>query len=142
MILIAGGALVLLGGGLGVGYYLTAGGTQGGAEQAAPPPETIGMIELEPFLANVNGSGGRRHARVAVKLAVAPEERASEIAADALAVARLRDEVLTLITSKSLEELTSPEGKEALRKDILAGTAKIVEPGTVKEALFAEFVVQ
>lgn len=138
-ILIAAAAVVLLVAGLGATYYLTRSGEGGEAE--SPPPEKLGVIELEPFLTNI-GSSGKRHARVSIKLAVAPEERAAEVAEDPLAVARLRDLVLTLLSSKSFEELSSPEGKASLRKDIIEKATPVVEPGTVKEALFSEFVVQ
>jgi flagellar FliL protein len=144
IIISAVGALVLLGAGLGGGYYLTTSGTLGADAEAAgpePEPETLGVIELEPFLTNI-GAGGKRHARVSIKLAVSPEERAAEITEDTLAVARLRDLVLTLLTSKSLEDLASPEGKAALRKEIAEKATAVIEPGTVKEALFGEFVVQ
>lgn len=142
MILAGVGALVLLGGGLGGGYYLTQSGMLGGeAAEATPEPETIGVLELEPFLTNI-GSSGKRHARVSIRLAVSPQERAAEVAADTLAVARLRDLVLTLLTSKSFEELASPEGKAALRKAIVEQAGPVVEPGTVEQALFGEFVVQ
>ena len=138
IVIAAAGLLVLLGGGLGAAYYLTSGGE---VEEAAPEPETLGVIELEPFLTNI-GSSGKRHARVSIKLAISPEERAAEVAADKLAVARLRDLVLTLLTSKSFEELSSPEGKAALRKEIVEKATAVIEPGAVREALFGEFVVQ
>ncbi len=142
MIIAGVGAFVLLGGGLGGGYYLTQNGMLGGeAAEAEPEPETLGVIELEPFLTNV-GSSGKRHARVSIKLAVSPEERAAEVTEDPLAVARLRDLVLTLLTSKSFEELSSAEGKAALREELVQKANAVIEPGTVKEALFGEFVVQ
>ena len=133
-------ALALAGGGV---YFMMSSAPHGGEEAAPePPPETLGVIELAPFVTNINDVSGRRHARVEVKLVVSPRERADEIAADALAMARLRDRVLTLITSKSLAELTSPEAKAALRGEILAGAVPIVAPGSVKEALFGELIVQ
>ncbi len=141
IIIVAVVVLLAAGGGGYYYYYTTTLVATDGAEEP-PEPETLGMIELEPFLTNINDSSGRRHARVSVKLAVSPEERAAEVSGDALAVARLRDQVLTLINSKSLAELTSPEGKTALRREIVAEAAPIVEPGKVKEALFGEFVVQ
>ena len=126
-------------------FYMTAKGMLGGGSaeaNGAPEPESVGMITMEPFLTNVNDGSGRRHARVEIKLAVSPEERADEVAADKLAMARLRDQVLTLITSKSIAELTSPEGKAALRQEIQQRAAPIVAPGSVNEALFGELIVQ
>ncbi|MEZ5367252.1 MAG: flagellar basal body-associated FliL family protein [Bryobacterales bacterium] len=136
-------AVLLLGaGGAGAYFYMSANGKLGGGAPAPPPPEKLGMIALDPFLTNVQGGNGRHHARISITLAIAPEERAAEVSSDTLAVARLRDCVLNLITARTAEELTSPEGKAELRKQIIAGAAPIVEPGSVKEALFGELVVQ
>ena len=143
MAIAAAGVLVLGAGGY---YYaITSGllGNEAGADaaEAAPEPEALGVVELEPFLTNI-GDNGKRHARVSIKLAVSPEERAGEVLADPLAVARLRDMVLTLLTSKPVEELVSPDGKAALRKQIAREATKVIQPGIVEETLFSEFVVQ
>ena len=137
-------AVAMLAAGGGAAYYMTQNGMIGGQTQGtpAPPPETVGMIALQPFLTNVNDSSGRRHARVEVKLAVSPMERADEVSTDTLAMARLRDQVLTLIASQSITELTSPDGKADLRRQIVEGAAPIVAPGSVKEVLFGELIVQ
>lgn len=142
IVIAAGAALLVLGAGLG-GYYVTTSGMLDGdaAATQAPPPESLGVLELEPFLTNI-GSSGKRHARISIKLAISPEERSAEVGADSLAVARLRDLVLTLLASKSVEELSSQEGKAALRRQIVDRAAPVVEPGKVKEVLFGEFVVQ
>jgi flagellar basal body-associated protein FliL len=57
-------------------------------------------------------------------------------------MARLRDKALVLIASKTIHQLTSPEGKAELRGEILSGTVPIVAPGAVREALFSDIVVQ
>ena len=136
-ILIGSAVLVLLAGG-GAAYFML--GAQ--ADAAEPEPDTVGIIELEPFLTNVNDGSGRRHARVHLQLTVSPQERAEELSADKLAMARLRDQVLTQITSKSFADLTSPEGKQTLRREIMESAAPIVAPGKVQEALFSELIVQ
>lgn len=143
-IIAASAAALLAVAGAGGYFYMAGKGMlgEGGAAGQAPEPESVGVITMEPFLTNVADGSGRRHARVEIKLAVSPEERANEVAADKLAMARLRDQVLTLITSKSIEELTSPEGKAALRQQIQQRAAPIVAPGSVKEALFGELIVQ
>ena len=134
--------LLLSVGGGGAYVYMSSNGMLGGGEPEPPPPEKLGMIALDPFLTNIQGGNGRRHARISITLAIAPEERAAEVSADTLAVARLRDCVLNLITARTAEELTSPDWKAQLRKEIIAGAAPIVEPGSVMEALFGELVVQ
>ena len=108
IIIVAVVALLMLGAGLGGGYYLTTSGMLGGEAAAAPapPPETVGVLELDPFLTNI-GASGKRHARISVKLAISPEERSAEVGADSLAVARLRDLVLTLPARRTFASRSS-----------------------------------
>ena len=103
---------------------------------------TVGIVEMETFLTNINDASGERYAKLQLKLAVSPEEKVLEVTKDALLMARLRDQVLTLISSKTFEELSDPEGKESFRSEIRERLSPLVEGGEVKEVLFAEFVVQ
>jgi flagellar protein FliL len=151
ILIVAGAAVLMLGGGVGLGYYLTSTGTLGASAEAstggetatpAPEPESVGVIELDPFLTNIGDAGGKRHARLQVKLGVAPAERAAELSGDALATARLRDTILTLLTAKTFEDLTSAEGKERFRQEIVERASPLAAPGKVTEALFSDLVVQ
>ncbi len=72
-----------------------------------------GLVEMEPFLVNINDPEAERFAKVQLKLAIVPERRAAELAGDALVLAQMRDRVLTLLTSKTYEELATPLGKGA-----------------------------
>ena len=111
---------------------------EGGKEAA----ETVGILEMETFLTNINDSSGERYAKLQVKLAVTPQEKVAEVTADPLLMARLRDQVLTLLTSKTYQDLSDPAGKEEFRSEIQQRLSPLVEGGEVKEVLFAEFVVQ
>ena len=57
-------------------------------------------------------------------------------------MARLRDRILTLLTSKTYRELNDANGKELFRKEILDRLNPLLESGEVKEVLFSDFVVQ
>ena len=113
-----------------------------GDEEGEEVEETVGIVEMETFLTNINDASGERYAKLQLKLAVAPEEKAAEVSADALLMAKLRDQVLTLISSKTFEDLSAPEGKEGFRSEMRERLTRLVEGGEVKEVLFAEFVVQ
>ena len=66
---------------------------------AAAEDETAAVLALETILTNINDPAGEKHARVQVKLAIAPEASLAEIQGDALLMARLHDRVLTLFFS-------------------------------------------
>jgi len=141
-VLIAVAAVVLIGGGAGAAYYL---GYFGSAEAEAaetPVDAPAALLSLEPFLTNINEGGGERYARVSVQLAVSPEEKVAEIEADALLLARLRDVVLTQLSSKSYTELSDSGGKDVFRKELREKLQPLVSEATVEEVLFADFVVQ
>ena len=104
--------------------------------------QTIGVLEMETFLTNINDPVGARHARLRIKLAIVPEEQVAEIKADLLLMARLRDRILTLLTSKTYGQLNDAKGKEVFRKEILERLNPLLERGEVKEVLFSDFVVQ
>ena len=142
MIMIAGGAILLLGGG-GAGLYFT--GVIGGeeAEAAAPTPATLpaAILELEPFLTNIN-PGGKHAARLKVNLVISPEERVAEIQADTLLMARMRDSILSLLTSKTFDDLNSPDGKQAFRAELQEKLTEQVGGDNLREVLFHDFIVQ
>ena len=95
---------------------------------------------MEIFLANINDPD--RHARVQVKLAVAPESKIADIQGDALLMARLRDKVITLLTAKTYDDLTDPEGKQAFREEIQTELNPLIDQAELKEVFFADFVVE
>ena len=55
----------------------------------------------------------------------------------------IEDLVTTIVTSYTAEEATSPEGKEALRREIRAGVDELMgERQTVSRVLFLNFITQ
>ncbi len=112
--------------------------SEGEAEEVQEP--TAGILEMETFLTNINDRD--RHARVQVKLAVAPESRIADIQGDALLMARLRDKVITLLTSKTYKDLAGSQGKQAFREEIQTELQPLIEEADLKEVLFADFVVE
>jgi len=140
MIIIAAAVVVLAGGGGAAYYFLAADSAQAAAEAPAKP--SIGLIEMETFLTNINDPRSKHHARLQLRVAVSPAETAEKIKTDPLLMARMRDHVLTLLTSKTFDELSQSDGKEAFRKEIAERLAPLVESGKVQEVLFSDFVVQ
>ena len=105
-----------------------------------PAESPAGVLEMETFLTNINDRD--RHARVQVKLAVAPASRIDEIKADALLMARLRDKVITLLTAKTYQDLADPAGKQTFREEIQAELKPLIEKAELEEVFFADFVIE
>ena len=138
-LIIVAAAVVVLAGGGGAAYYFMSAEP---AEAAVEEKPTVGLIEMETFLTNINDPRGKHHARLQLKVAISPETAAEEVKADPLLMARMRDQVLTLLTSKTFDELSQSEGKEGFRKEIGERLAPLVDTGKVEEVLFSDFVVQ
>lgn len=139
--LAAANLVALLGAG-GAGYYYL--NSQQTSAEAAPaaPKKNLGLVDLDPFLTNIAGPRGEHHIRMQVKLAISPSRRADELRNDALLVTRLRDNILTILTTKSVGELSTPQGREQFRRELLAAANGLTDDVEVEEALFTDFVIQ
>ncbi len=109
-------------------------------EAGEPVEPAAGVLEMETFLTNINDPN--RHARVQVKLAVAPESEIADIEGNALLMARLRDRVITLLTAKTYKDLVDPKGKQMFREEIRTELKPLIETAELKEVFFTDFVVE
>ena len=134
--------LLVLAAMLTIGFGTACDDAESEGEAGDEAEQTVGVLEMETFLTNINDPAGERHARVSVKLAIAPEEQVAETKADPLLMARLRDRILTLLTSKTYRQLNDAKGKELFRKEIRERLNPLLESGEVKEVLFSDFVEQ
>ncbi len=149
-ILVATGVLVL-GGGV-VAFQRKAGAAK---EAPAKPPVVVEptSVFLEPFILNLSDPAGDRYFRLNLRL-VLDQRALAERAATGLAHVKLRDRILALLAKMRSAELTTAEGKERLRAELLAVTQTLLEqapfydaahdpaPARVLDVLFTEFLVQ
>lgn len=143
MILMVVGALLVGAGGSAAFFIMT-------KEEAPTTVEPVpvqtskkpGIVDLEEFLVNINDTSGQRFAKLNMRLTIQPASEAYNLSEDPLLQAKMRDRVLTLLSSKSLEELLGPIGKEGLRHEIKAQLDPIIEDGEIEEVLFSDFMIQ
>jgi len=57
-------------------------------------------------------------------------------------IPQLRDAIITLLSSKSAESVSSPEGKLQLKDELLLRTNQAIGKNIVKNLYFTEFVMQ
>ncbi len=149
LVLILVGVLALAGGGGGA-YLLfhkgggTAEGSGGGAhaEASGKPQAEPGVISLESFITNLGGTDSDRYVKCTIRLELNPREAAEKVKLDELAITRIRDRILTLLSSKSFEEVASTDGKNRLRDEIKTQVEPLMEGGKVAEVYYSEFIVQ
>ena len=148
--LIAGAAVIVLAGAGGGGYWWwshRAPADPQAAEAAAKEeekhdPEDAGVVGFEPFVANLADEGGTRFLRANLKLVVSGAETAKEVEENAVDKAKLQSAILEILTVHTAGQLVTPEGKAALKKEILEKTGHVLHSARVTDVLFTEFVVQ
>ncbi|MCP3677273.1 MAG: flagellar basal body-associated FliL family protein [Deltaproteobacteria bacterium] len=96
------------------------------------------MVELEPFIVNLQDNTGTRYLKLTLQLEIegAPEEEMQS------RTPQIRDSIIILLTSKSYSEVGTIEGKYLLRDEIAARTSQVMGEAKVKGVYFTQFVIQ
>jgi flagellar FliL protein len=142
-ILIAGIALVVLGGlAFGAFSYFRGSGSSGSGDEihAAGKELAKATMALEPFLVNLADTEESRFVKTTFQLGLAEELK--EEGKDPIATAAMRDSIITLLSSKTSEQILTSEGKEKLRGEIRTRVNAIAPELKVLEVYIVDFVVQ
>ena len=109
-----------------------------------PPPKKVehadkAMMPLEPFLVNLADKDARRYLKVKIDLEVDNEKVVKEMEKS---MPRIRDQLILLLSSKSYQDIATPDGKHQLKKEILERLAATPHGKKISGAYFTEFVAQ
>jgi len=149
------GALLLLAGAGGT-YFLLKGQIAAMVQAQAPPAadaeaeaaaagekEEEGFIgtlfEVDPMVVNLEQSKGKRYLKVKMSFELNKEKVQEELKAR---LPQLRDAILLMLSSKSFKDVSTVEGKLALRDSLLTRINGLLTTGFIKRIYFEEFVVQ
>lgn len=117
------------------------GGGHGGGHGEGKSPE------LEPFVVNLADPGSRRYLRVRLKIEFKKPEETEPLLTER--TPQVRDVILLLLSSKTSDQLVSPEGKTHLRKELTDQLNLVLKKGkkkkvkqVVKNLYFTEFLIQ
>ncbi|MBI9085900.1 MAG: flagellar basal body-associated FliL family protein [Desulfobacterales bacterium] len=153
VIIIVAAVSVLLIGAMGAGFFViwskvsnmaTIPPTEQAADEKvaeeAEAKTTIGPIfSLESFVVNLNEDSGKRYLRVTMDLELSTEALSGEITKR---LPQVRNSMLMILPSKKYEEISTIEGKNKLRDEIVVALNEFLQSGTVSNLYFSEFVVQ
>ena len=114
-------------------------GGEGDAEGGAPGGKPVGLVALEPFIANLADDGGRRYLKATFQIDFGSVAGSASMQAH---LPQVRDLLLTLFTSKTYDEIRTPEGKQQLREEILGRVNQVLDRDLAKAVYFTEFIVQ
>lgn len=117
------------------------GDEDGGASYASHGSMTeVGlMYPLDTFTVNLLSESGRRYLKVEMNLEIEGEELSPELDTKKPI---FRDIIIRILSSKSLEEISTIKGKEKLKEQIVEELNMRLKDGKVKNVYFTDFVVQ
>lgn len=95
------------------------------------------LFQLEPFITNIGD--GRRFLKLSISIELSSPAMAERVKAKTGAI---RDAVIMLITTKSPNDVSSPEGKQQLKDEILIKLNQILGKDCIKNIYFTDFVMQ
>ena len=133
------GVLVLL---LGVGgFFGYSKYKKSNANKAGKEEQVSIIIPLKSFVVNLfdKRGMGKRYLKISMELEVGKEEDRVKVKNN---IPKLRDTVLILLSSKTLKEVNTMEGKLELKNAIILRMNQILGNKTARRIYFTEFVVQ
>ena len=106
-----------------------------------PDPEfaTSTVLPLDPFIANLSDRDGGRYIKTTIQLEFAGAEPPDWLDKR---MPQVRDMILTLLTSKSFDDIRTPEGKQLLRDEIILRANQALQSESVTAVYFTDFIVQ
>jgi flagellar FliL protein len=140
LMIIVASALILASGGGGAAWYFGMRGKSTEKTAEAPKKTVPIFLNLEPFVVNLSGS--ENYLQVGVVYALETNEISEAIKAHLPAV---RSRVLLRLSSKTVAELTSLEGKQKLTEEILDDARQSLDEAQRKGVVtmhFSAFVIQ
>ena len=133
--------------GAGAGAMLLLGGsaeaeaaTAAGVEALQDSTEMV--VSFDTFVVNLADQRMDRFLKATVRAVVTDPELEELVNGDPLMRARTRDRIISILSSRTFSDVSSPTGKESLRREIATELNQLCSGDPVKEILFAEFVVQ
>lgn len=97
------------------------------------------MYPLDGFTVNLLSESGKRYLKVEMNLELDGEELSPELDTKKPV---FRDVIIRVLSSKSLEEISTIKGKEKLKEQIVSELNMRLKDGKVKNVYFTDFVVQ
>jgi flagellar FliL protein len=118
-----------------------------GTPDKAKPEEIGAVVSVDTFIVNLADPGGNRYLRVTMDLELAgkpADKSGGKTAGDELAkrMPQIRDAILMILSTKRYVDISTPEGKTALREEILNAANGLLASSQISRIYFKEFVIQ
>lgn len=111
----------------------------GSGPEAGKAEEIKPVVSLDTFIVNLADPGGSRYLRVTMDLEAEGKTAAEEIGKR---VPQMRDAVLMILPAKRYGDISTLEGKTALREEIIGALNGMLGSAAISRIFFKEFVIQ
>jgi len=145
------GVMMMLILGLGGGLFmmwnqLSALNAQSVADAGGQPDEVVSLeqslgpiFSLDTFIVNLADKGGTRYLRVTMDLELGNSDLEDELYKK---LPQVRDSLLMILPNKRFEDISTVQGKTALRDEMLEALNGYLGQGKITNIYYKEFVVQ
>jgi flagellar FliL protein len=99
------------------------------------------IYPLEAFIVNISDGHDMRYLKLKVELETPLSAENAKKEMDPY-LAPLRDSILVLLTTKTIQDVQDLPGKNRLKEEILAASKKVMPSGKISSVYFTDFVVQ
>jgi len=139
LIIIIVAAVVVLSAGGFAGYKLLAGKKGDDKTHEEKSNLKTAIVALDPFVLNLADHG--RYLKVTIQFEISDQTMGETVKGK---TPQLRDTIITLVSSKSLNSISSPEGKFQLKDELLFRANQVMgmDKDVFKNLFFTEFVMQ
>lgn len=110
------------------------------ASQTSKQELVKATLQLEPFLVNLADADEPRFVKTTFQLGLA--EDLGEEGKNSISIPAMRDSIITLLSTKTAQQILTSEGKEKLREEIRSRVNAISPKIKVLEVYIVDFVVQ
>ena len=97
------------------------------------------IFPLDPFIVNIYDGQELRYLKVKIEMEMASPAVKAEVEAR---LAPIKDAILVLLSSKTMQDIQDVQGKNQLKEEIMAAVNKNIPPGKIAKIYFTDFVVQ
>lgn len=104
-----------------------------------PSPAMGPGYTFETFIVNVAGTSGRRYLKCTITVEFGSNAGATEAGTK---VPLMRDAVIDILSSKTMEDLEPGTPRDALRAELVSTISSLITKAKVTRVFFNEFVVQ
>jgi flagellar protein FliL len=97
------------------------------------------LVELKPFVVNLQDERRSRYLRIAIQLEIVGAKWEEEIQKR---LPQVRNRLLFLLSNKTVDEISSVDGKYRLQEEIVHHINENLEKAIVQKVYFTDFIVQ